>query len=356
MHQHAPRYGALPIENRGIMRLMRRSDSAAVRAVLTSCSVLFLFGCAFAHGKHSAAFARPNRIEIGRFSFSDSGPPFHAYELFIVSPAPEGSSIQRISMTEPGSICLAPSKYEIVSGKISKTPVELFGKTNPCKVPDKVLLESDHCIACPVYSAGTEISLQVPCGSQARMIRRFFPNGSAESNPPRHDSWMVEVMRELEYAAGSVGRPFPIVDAEEPQPSSSESRILEEIGAGKYDLLFQGSRDKLSNVYLASQNSQQVPTVQMRMEPIQPERFVLPVYPYVARRARIEGTVSFNFVVDGNLGPSSIVFETGNPLLQIGVSETLSRWRFPGGSIGQKIQGALEFRLNCPFIPSRVIP
>ena len=160
-------------------------------------------------------------MEIGRFSFSDSGPPFHVYELFIVSPDPQGSSIQRMSMTEPVSMCAAPLKYGIVSKTITKTPVELFGKTNPCKVPDKVPLESDHCTVCPVYSAGTEISAQVRCGSQTRIIRRFFPNGIAESKPPRRDSWMVELMHELESATGNVGRPFPIVESEEPQPNDS---------------------------------------------------------------------------------------------------------------------------------------
>ena len=113
---------------------------------------------------------------------------------------------------------------------------------------------------------------------------------------------MVELMHELESATGSVGRPFPIVESEEPQPNDSESRILQEIGAGKYNLLFEDAGEKLSNVYLALQNSQMVPTVQARIEPIHPERFVLPVYPSLAKMARVEGTVSINFVIDGSLG------------------------------------------------------
>ena len=164
---------------------------------------------------------------------------------------------------------------------------------------------------------------------------------------------MVELMRELDYGTVRVGRSFPIIEPEEPL-NASESRILQETGAGKYDSLFQAAIDKLSNVFFASQNSQQAPTVQSRIEPIQPERAVLPVYTPLARTARIEGTVSFSFVLDDNLVPSNIVFETGNPLLRTGVPAALSRWKFPDGSIGQKFQAAFEFRLNCPFRPSRV--
>jgi len=292
-------------------------------------------------------------MEIGQFRFTDSGPPFQLYELFIVSPVPGGSSIQRVSMTNPvGAMCLAPLNYGIVSRTIETMPEDLFGKTNPCKVPEKDP-ESDNCIVCPYYSAGTRISMQVPCGSPGRMIQRFWPEGSTSPKPPKRDAWMVELMRDLNYFAGGVARTFPISESEEPLASESESRLLKEIGTGKYDSLFQGAREKLSNVYAAMQNSQRLPTVRVHMDPIQPEKAVLPTYPSLALRARIEGAVTFNFVIDGNLAPSVIVFENGNPLLRTGVPEALSSWRFPVGSTGQKIEGVLEYRHNClPLVSS----
>jgi Gram-negative bacterial TonB protein C-terminal len=329
---------------------MRWRVSTAVRAVLTSCLFLFLLGCVFAHERRPAALPQPNPVEIGLYSFTDSGPPFHVYELFIVSPVSGGSSIQRISVAQPGIMCPPSADSRIVSRTIAKTPGELFGKTNPCKVPDKAPVD---CVACPVYSAGTSVSAQVTCGSGTRTIRRFIPNEGFNWKPPRRDSWMVDLLRDVGYPVGVVS-PFLIVESEEPPANDAYSGTLQEIGAGKYDLLFQGAGDKLSKAYLESKNSQHVPTVQVRSEPLQPERFVLPVYPSLARTARIEGAVSVKFVIDGTLGPSNIVFENGNPLLRAGVSEALSKWKFPPGSAGQKIQLVLEFRTDCPSSPTRV--
>jgi outer membrane biosynthesis protein TonB len=164
---------------------------------------------------------------------------------------------------------------------------------------------------------------------------------------------MVDLLRDVGYPVGVIS-PFLIVEPKEPPANDSDSRILQEIGAGKYDVLFQGAGDKLSKAYLESKTSQRVATVQVRSEPLQPERFVLPVYPSLARTARIEGIVSVKFVIDGSLAPSNIVFENGNPLLRGGVSEALSKWKFSAGSVGQEIQLALEYRTNCPSSPARI--
>lgn len=329
---------------------MRWRVSAAVRAVLTFCLLLFLSGCVFAHETRPAALPQPNHFEIGLYSFTDAGPPFHVYELFVVSPESGGSSIQRISVAQPGIMCPPSPDSRIESRTIAKTPRELFGKTNPCKVPDKAPVD---CVVCPAYSAGTSVSMQVTCGSGTRTIRRFIPNEGVNWKPPRRDSWMVNLLRDVGYPVGVVS-PFLIVESEEPPANDSDSRILQEIGAGKYDLLSQGAGGKLSKAYLESKSSKRMPTVQVRSEPFQPERFVLPVYPSLARRARIEGDVTANFVIDGTLGPSNIVFEGGNPLLRVGISEVLSKWRFSAGSAGQKIRSVLEFRTNCPSSPTRI--
>jgi outer membrane biosynthesis protein TonB len=164
---------------------------------------------------------------------------------------------------------------------------------------------------------------------------------------------MVDLLRDVGYVPGVV-RQFFITESEEPPADNSDSRMLQEIGAGKYDLLSQGAGGKLSKAYLESKSSEHQPTVRVRSGPIQPERFVLPVYPSLARRARIEGDVPVNFVIDDMLLPSNIVFENGNPLLRVGVLEALSKWKFSAGSVGQKIQLVLEFRTNCPPFPARI--
>jgi outer membrane biosynthesis protein TonB len=163
---------------------------------------------------------------------------------------------------------------------------------------------------------------------------------------------MVDLLRNVGYPVGVVS-PFLPVESEEPPANNADSRLLQEISAGKYDLLSQGAGGKLSKAYLESKSLEHVPGVQARSDPFQPERFVLPVYSSLARRARIEGDVTVNFVIGDTLGPSNIVFENGNPLLRVGVVEALSMWKFSADSIGQKIQLVLEFRTNCPHFPAR---
>src|SRR5215510_13764234 len=124
---------------------MRWRVRTAIPAVLSTCLLLVLFGCVLAHERRPSA-SQPNHLEIGLFSFTDSGPPFHVYELFVVSPVSGGSSIQRISVAQPGTMCPSSPESRITSRTIAKTPEELFGKTNPCKVPDKAPVD---CVVCP---------------------------------------------------------------------------------------------------------------------------------------------------------------------------------------------------------------
>src|SRR4051812_18018865 len=110
----------MPIQIGSNIRPMRWNVSAAGRAVRTSCLSLFLFGCVFAHERRATAWPPPNRIEIGLNFFTDAGPPFHAYDLFIVSPVSGGSSIQKISVAQPGVMCMSTVESRIVSRTISK--------------------------------------------------------------------------------------------------------------------------------------------------------------------------------------------------------------------------------------------
>jgi hypothetical protein len=129
----------------------------------------------------------------------------------------------------PEQLQAAVRESRIVSRTIAKTPGELFGKTNPCKVPDS---SPADCVLCPAYSAGTSVAVQVPCGSGTRTMRRLLPDEGVNWKPPRRDSWMSDLLRDVGYVPGVV-RHFFIVESEEPPENDSESRVLQEIGAGK---------------------------------------------------------------------------------------------------------------------------
>jgi hypothetical protein len=332
--------------------------SVIVRTVLTSCASLFLCMPVLPQ-KHTVALPVPNQFLIGRHTFFDFGPPTDFYELFVVRPAASGSSIERITLIPPGNVCIAPAKVGAVSGSINETTAELLGSANPCMIPEKELRrELKRCKNCLVFS-GAEVVMQVRCGAQTRLIRSHILDRDmfdATTKTPQHTSWTMRLLQRMDSAVGpgviDTQRLFPVPEANEPSASSSDSGILGEVSAGKYDALFQGAPDKLSDLYRASQIPLLPPKVQLVSSmPLQPDVFIEPVYPPIARMAHIEGRLAFKFVIDSDGGATNLAFESGHPLLRGVVTEAVNRWRFPKDSTGQQIEATIEFRLNCPSQP-----
>jgi hypothetical protein len=335
---------------------MRRS--VIVCAVLTLCSALFLCTPALPQ-KHSITLPLPSQFVIGRHTFFDFGPPTDFYELFIVHQTVSGTSIERITLTPPGNICIAPAKFETVSRAMSGTPAELLGSTNPCTIPEKELRgELKRCKNCLVFS-GVKVVMQVQCGTQTRLIRSdildrdmFDPT----TKTPKHTSWTIELLQRLDSAVGpgviDAVRIFPIPETDQPAASTPDSGILRELSAGKYDPLFQEAPDKPSDLYHASQIPRPLPKIQLVSSvPLQPDVFVQPVYPPLARMARVEGALSFKFSINNDGGATSLIFESGHPLLRGAVADAVNRWRFPKDSAGQQVEAKIEFILNCPSQP-----
>jgi protein TonB len=72
-----------------------------------------------------------------------------------------------------------------------------------------------------------------------------------------------------------------------------------------------------------------------------------PVYPELARRAHIGGTVVLNAVIrpDGKVG--SVEVASGNPLLARAAADAVRQWRYePFRLNGSAVQAAATIRLN----------
>lgn len=102
---------------------------------------LIALGSAFA-GKPPASI--PTKFEVGRHTFFDFGPPFDYYEIIVVRPVSNGSSVERVLLT-PSAGCFQPAKIEVGSGSLSQTVSELLGSNNPCSIPDKELRRELKC-------------------------------------------------------------------------------------------------------------------------------------------------------------------------------------------------------------------
>jgi len=317
------------------------------------CAALILCGPALSEDRRTE-LSLPNQFVIGRHTFFDFGPPTDFYELFLVRPKPDGTSVERVMLTPASDVCTQPAKVETASATLTESVATLLGKTNPCSIPEKELRrELKRCKKCLVFS-GAHVAMQVECANQTRIVRSDILDRDMfdpATNTPEHTSWTMKLLERLDKTLGPgvMDKPmFPVPEKEEPSAIDSNSTTMQDLRAGKYDALFQGAPDKPSDLYRAAQNRPPTPSVRLvRSSPMRPQEFALPQYPPLARMAHVEGTVVFKVDVDPNGSTTNFTLVSGHPLLRATVKQAVSGWKFPREAAGQQIEEALEFATNC---------
>lgn len=300
----------------------------------------------------------PDKFEIGRLTFFDFGPPFDYYEIFLVRSAPRGSSVERILLTPPGDFCLQAAKLEVSSGAVPETVEQLLEGRNPCSISDKELTKESKRKKKGLVFSGSIVNMSVECGAANKVIHTdvldrdwFDPN----AHTPAHTSWTARVLAALDRATGPgvIQKPIfadlPGATAAEEVHSNITPQDVQGLRAGKYDSLFPSSGDKPSELYLATQRAPIDPSVRLASStPIQPERFIAPAYPPLAKQARVEGDVVVRVDVRADGSPENISIESGHPLLKATVLESAKSWVFAKGADDRQVLATIEFRTNCP--------
>jgi TonB family protein len=325
-----------------------------MRCCVVTFAVLVVCGLAFPQDRRAAP-PLPNQFTIGRHTFFDFGPPFDFYELLRVRQTPNGTSIERITLTPAGDACTQPAKIETASASSSESVAALLGNTNPCTIPEKELRrELKRCKKCLVFS-GANVAMQVQCGTETRIVRSDILDKDMfdpAPNTPEHTSWTMQLLGRLDKALGPgvMDKPiFPIAEKEEAPTVGGDSETLMGVSSGRFDTLFQGARNKPSDLYRAAQDRPPAPSVRLvRSSPIQPQEFALPQYPPLARSAHIEGTVVFKLEIDPGGSTAAFTLVSGHPMFRESVKKAVSGWKFSKEGAGQQIEATIEFAANCP--------
>ena len=296
----------------------------------------------------------PGGFLIARHTFIDVGPPNDFYEIISVRGTSTGTAVERVTLTPAGDACIQRPTVEVAVSSIPDPVGVLLEGRNPCAIPDKSLRKELKRRKHGLVFSGAEISMHVQCGRKERIIRAdildrdmFDPKAAT----PENTSWTMRLLTRLDKAfpSGIWDRPV-FGGSTEPTraaaPNAESARALE---SGEYDHLFAGAPDRLSDLYRASQIPPPAPDVRIRASaPFQPDNFVLPGYPPIARLARIEGVVVVTFHVDANGGVTDTQFESGHPMLRPTVTKAVGEWKFPKEAADHQIKATIDFKTNCP--------
>jgi hypothetical protein len=326
-----------------------------MRLNVVLCAVLILSYPALAQ-KARRAPPTPTEFEIGRRTFFDFGPPFNYYEILVVRPVAEGTSVERIMLTPPGIKCVVPAKVEIATASLKESVASLL-KTNPCAIPEKELRrERKRCKKCLTFS-GAEVTMQVKCGSERRLLRSSVLERDwfdSRANTPEHTSWSMNLLGRLDgvLGPGVMDKPvFPASDKFDGDVAIDHSLSVSEqdVAAGAYDLLFPGAYDKPSELYREAHKPLPSPVITLQSSfPTSPETFVAPEYSPLAKLVKFRGYVSFDVDVDREGTPSNFRFGEGPVFLRANVETAVLQWRFPKSAVDYQVQGVISFTPGCP--------
>jgi TonB family protein len=296
----------------------------------------------------------PDRFLIARHTFIDVGPPNDFYEIISVRGTSTGTTVEKVTLTPAGDACIQPPTVEMAASVIPDPVSVVLEGRNPCAISDKALRKELKRRKQGLVFSGAEISMHVECGEKERIIRGdvldrdiFDPKAST----PENTSWTMRLLTRLDkvFPSGVLDRPMFAVSTEPARATAPNADAAKALGAGEYDRLFAGTPDRPSDLYRASQIPPPAPDVRLRSsEPFQPEKFVLPGYPPIARLARIEGAVVVTFQVDANGGVTDTQFESGHPMLRPTVTNAVSEWKFPKEAADHRIKATIDFKTNCP--------
>jgi hypothetical protein len=314
--------------------------------LLAFCSLL-----AAATNRRKEPEPPPNEFVIGRDTFFDFGPPFHYFEVIVVLPDERGVRVSRILVTPPGDACTQPAQIEVKETTISQTTSDLLQGNNPCLIPARELhKEQKRCKHCLTFS-GADIAMRVQCSGVSRLLRMDILDRDIydplHAKTPVRASWTMRLLDRLDAALGPGPMDKPIFTTSDPIPSpSSETPLLHELAAGRFDELFPRTPVALSDLYRQVLHPIPPPSVYVVSSEPTPSTSDAPQYPPLARSAHIGGRVQFTAEVGPDGHPTNIHVE-GHPLLKKSVEAAVAKWTYAKTGTGTAISGVIEFGNNC---------
>jgi hypothetical protein len=322
--------------------------------IVTAIGFVFVINCICMAQKHKNQEPFPAEIVIGRDSFIDIGPPFNYYDLTFLRSDGEKTDVERISLTPPADACYPRAEIAIVHVSLNEPLSSVLQGTNPCTIPEKALkTELKRRNKGSVFS-GMNVSIQVECTGGIRVMRADILDRDifdAHPSTPQYTAWSRTLFDKLDQVTGNHPWDKPIFPVSEVAPAATptlQSVSLLAIKDGKYDSIFGNSPDRLSALYSMAQNVPRKPFIELTSsEPVRPTEYADPVYPPIAKAARVHGSVEFHLSIGSGGSAQDIAVDSGPRMLWQAVSDAIAKWKFSTNDYGRIVHGSIRFGLNC---------
>jgi hypothetical protein len=328
-----------------------------MRIDVAIAALLFLTDPSVAQ-RHKSQEPIPNEIVLGRDSFIDVGPPFNYYYLTFLHSEGDKTDVERISLTPPSDSCYPRAEIRVVHLTLKETLSHVLEGINPCVIPEKKLkAELKRRTKGPVFS-GMDVSMQVESSGRTRIIRADILDRDIfdeHPNTPQYTAWSRALYDKLNQVTGDHpwDNPiFPVSDATPEAVPASQSRALQAVADGKFDQIFGDTPDRPSVLYHLAHVIPHQPSIELSsIGPDRPTTYVDPVYPPIAKAARVQGTVDFHLTVGARGFAANVAIDAGPLMLRQAVTEAIAKWKFSPDDSGKAIHGSLRFELNCAAAP-----
>jgi hypothetical protein len=322
------------------------------RNIVLSFTLLISGTCVAQKQKNPEKF--PAEVVIARDSFIDVGPPFNYYDLTFLRSQGENTDVERVSLTPPADACYPRAEIEVAHILLKEPLSNLLENVNPCTIPEKALkAELKRRNKGSVFS-GMTVSIQIQCSAKTRILRADILDRDIfeeQPNTPHYTSWSRAIFEKLDKATGQSpwDKPvFAVSDTATPAAPGVPSAALQAIGEGRYDAIFGDVPDRPSTLYRLTQNPPRLPFIELtKSDPVRPSIYVDPIFPPIAKAARVHGTVDFRLVIGSDGAAKDIAIDSGPKMLWQTTSDAIAKWKFAADDSGKAVQGSIRFGLNC---------
>ena len=294
----------------------------------------------------------PESLFIFAEVVSDASPFWFKYILDL-SPKPNGVSVRWIRVAPLGEFCSANVSVKAMT-RLLNTSVGNLVHPNVCPLSPQVVersLSRAQRRAAIFDTVG--FALVARCGGSERIFHLPLAE-TVDMDRLKRRSQEVAALYDLYYRitqAAFQNRSFYNISREEDRELQEQgSAYVPELESGHFDAgLSKGSMKDILASYLG---------VRPEPEPIAqlviPDResftqYIVPVYPPLAKQARIQGNVEFEINVDqGNGSVQELHFIGGHRLLQESARVAAMQWRFdPVRLATGSIRVTLKYTLGC---------